>query len=95
VQHAETGSSAPPPAPPGRSKKLKLLGGVPADDVEENFAVLVQFGGAHAMYGTHFGNRRGLSARHVDQRLIGEHHIGRDPLLLGELRAPPPQRFEL
>ena len=24
VQHAETGLSAPPPAPPGRSKKLKL-----------------------------------------------------------------------
>jgi len=40
------------------------------------------------------GNRRGLSPRHVDQRLVGEHHIGRDPLLLGELRAPPPQRFE-
>ena len=53
-----------------------------------------QLGFADAVHGAHLGRRRRLAPRHVDQGLVGEYHIGRDALLLGQLGAAPPQRFE-
>ena len=65
-----------------------------ADHVEENLAVLLELGLADAVHGAHPEHGRWLEPHHVEEGLVGEHDIGRHPLLLGELRPAAPQRFE-
>ena len=63
-------------------------------DSEENLAILPQLGLADAVHGAHLGGSARLAPGHVDQGLVGEHHIGGDALLLGKLGPAPPQRLE-
>ena len=46
------------------------------------------------MHGGHLGGCRRLAPRHIDERLVGEHHIGGDALLFGQGRAALAQRLE-
>src|ERR1700726_399424 len=58
-----------------------------ADHIEEDLAVLGELHLAHAMDLGHLGWGAGLAPRHVDQALVGEHQVGRNAPVLGELEA--------
>ena len=65
-----------------------------ANHFEENGAVLTKLALADAVHGGHFGRGRRLAPGHIDQGLVGENHVGRDPLLFGKLGAALAQRLE-
>ena len=65
-----------------------------ANHFEENGPVLAKLALADAVHSCHFGCGRRLAPGHIDQRLVGENHVGRDPLFFGKLRAALAQRLE-
>src|SRR5215831_8475560 len=67
---------------------------VPPDDIEKFLAIEPEFLFPDPVYTCHLLKRWRLAARHVEQAAVGQDHIGRDVLRLGERRAVRAQRLE-